>query len=159
MNEIERLLEQLDRSWSGDAWHGPPLTEVLAGFGPEVAAARPVAGAHTIWELALHMKTWQEVAARRLEGEEFVPGDEANFPSPPEATEVAWDDTVRGLEAARERLRSAAAALSPEVLDTPTPGTHWSAYNLVHGIIQHDLYHAGQMVVLARAASGVGSSG
>ena len=159
MNEIERLLEQLDRSWSGEAWHGPPLTQVLAGLGAQVAAVRPVTGAHTIWELALHMKTWQEVAARRLQGEELVPSDDENFPSPPEATEAAWDDTVRGLEAARGRLLSATAALLPEVLDTPTPGTHWSAYNLVHGVIQHDLYHAGQIVVLARAASGDDSPG
>ncbi len=157
MTEIDRLLDQLDRSWSGDAWHGPPLTEVLGGLTATVAAARPVAGAHTIWELALHMKTWQEVAARRLRGEQLVPSGQENFPRPPEPTEAAWGDTVRGLETARDELRKATAVLSLDVLDTPTPGTHWSSYNLLHGVIQHDLYHAGQIVLLARAFEGDGA--
>ena len=53
--ELKRLEEQLRRAHEGEAWHGPSLLEALAGVSAEQAAARPIAGAHSIWELVLHL--------------------------------------------------------------------------------------------------------
>ena len=55
MKESERIAEQLRRAWEGEAWHGPPLKEILAGVTAQQAAARPVGGAHAIWEIVLHI--------------------------------------------------------------------------------------------------------
>lgn len=53
--ELSRLAEQLARALEGEAWHGLSVLEVLAGITAEQAAAHPIAGAHSIWELVLHL--------------------------------------------------------------------------------------------------------
>ena len=54
MNETARIRDLLDQAVAGDAWHGPSLLALLAGVPPELAARRPISGAHSIWELVLH---------------------------------------------------------------------------------------------------------
>ena len=68
MTEIERILDQLRRAYEGEAWHGPSVREVLAGVTAEQARERPLANAHSIWELVHHIAVWESVGRRRLEG-------------------------------------------------------------------------------------------
>src|SRR5713226_2034192 len=67
MSEIKRIGDQLKRAFEGKAWHGPSVSEVLAGVTAEQAAAHPLAGAHSIWEITLHIATWERVGRRRIE--------------------------------------------------------------------------------------------
>jgi len=96
MTEIDRILDQLERSRRGEAWHGPSLEEALANIDAATAAARPISNAHTIWELALHMASWQDVVRRRLAGEEVVPTPTLDWPEADEASEAAWASAPRG---------------------------------------------------------------
>ena len=98
MREHERIADQLRRSVEGDAWYGPSLREALDGVTAERAAARPIAGGHTIWELALHISAWADVVRRRLEGEKIAEPDEGDFPAVKDTSEQAWQQTVAGLE-------------------------------------------------------------
>lgn len=54
-SELSRIDEQLRLSFEGGAWHGPALLEVLAGLGPDAASAHPIRGAHSVWEIVLHL--------------------------------------------------------------------------------------------------------
>src|SRR3954451_4223985 len=64
-----RLSNQLVRTVSGPMWHGPALTELLRDVTHQHASARPIAGAHTIWEIVLHITAWSDIARARLGGE------------------------------------------------------------------------------------------
>ncbi len=66
--EARRLEEQLRRALEGKAWHGPSVLESVAGVSAEQAAAHPVPGAHSIWELVLHLGTDYSLVLRRLAG-------------------------------------------------------------------------------------------
>ena len=68
MNEIERIVDQLRRAFEGNAWSGPSVLEVLAGVAPEQAAAKPVPGAHSIWENVLHIGTDHDVVTSPAPG-------------------------------------------------------------------------------------------
>lgn len=154
MTEIERILDQLDRTRRGGAWHGPALAEILDGIDARMAAARPLEGGHTIWELTRHLATWQDAVRRRIGGEEAVPGDDENWPDIDDTSEAAWRAAVEGLWASRAALAGAVRGLAPEALDErPRPGEE-TRYTLLHGVVHHDLYHAGQMSLLAKAAAG-----
>lgn len=152
MTEVERLLDQLDRSFRGDAWHGPSLEDVLAGVNAEQAAARPIGSAHTIRELVDHLVTWQRVVRRRLAGDDAVPAAAENFPRTDDESAVGWVAAVERLRRSRAALREAVAGLDPAGLDREPVRGRGSRYLLVHGVIQHDLYHAGQIALLAKAA-------
>jgi uncharacterized damage-inducible protein DinB len=152
MSEIERIRDQLKRSHQGEAWHGPSVHEALEGVSAEQAADRPLAETHTIWELVLHMVAWKEVARRRLEGEriETLP-DEEDWPPVSDPGANDWERTLRLLEEVQTRLDESISRFDEGRLEDPIPERGQSYYTMLHGLIQHDLYHAGQIVLLRKA--------
>jgi uncharacterized damage-inducible protein DinB len=154
MKETERIADQLKRAIYGEAWSGPSVKEVLEGVPARVAASRPVADAHSIWELVLHIGAWMNIARRRVEGETVNVTAEVNFPPVTDTGEEAWKAALNSVDKEEEALRRTILRLSDEQLNQPTQPSGLSAYILLHGAIQHCLYHAGQIPLLRKAASG-----
>lgn len=152
MGEVERIADQLRRAYAGNAWHGPGIREVLEGVSAKTAAARPLAGAHTIWELVLHVTAWTEAVRRRLDGDPANLGPEEDWPPAGEASERAWKSVLDRLEKAQLALEQRVAESTGTGLDEPILAGASSVYVTLHGLIQHDLYHAGQMALLKKAA-------
>jgi uncharacterized damage-inducible protein DinB len=156
MSEIDRILDQMDRAFSGDAWHGPPLKSLLDGLLAEDASKHPLDGAHSIWEIVQHITTWNTVVRRELVGETLTITPEQDWPPVWEASDAAWQRSVESLVEARSRLRTVVQGLRDEELDEkPSKRTNNSRYVMLHGVVQHDLYHAGQIAVLKKALGGV----
>ena len=151
MTEIERISDQLKRAFEGGAWHGPSVKEVLEGVTAEKAAARPVSGAHSIWELVLHIAVWENAVKRWVRGESYNVSDEQNWPAIKDAGEPAWKKALEALEKGHMELRETISRLSDSDLDKILKQPKPSVYQLLHGVIQHDLYHAGQIAVLKKA--------
>jgi uncharacterized damage-inducible protein DinB len=151
MTETHRINSQLKRAQEGQAWHGPSLRELLDGVTAEQAAAKPIPNVHSIWELINHIIAWEQVARRRLEGEvEIAIPDEVNFPHVTNASEEAWQAALQSLEASHRGLRDAVKKIDDAALEEVAPGASYSIYFLLHGVIQHDLYHAGQIALLKK---------
>jgi len=149
--ECDRIADQLYRAIEGDAWHGHPVSSLLADVTSVMADARPIPGAHTIWELVLHLTVWADVARRRLVGEVLEPTDAEDWPSPADVTPDAWADARASLERAHADLRRAALSLGDGHLEDRTPGKPDTLYVMLCGIVQHAAYHGGQIAVLKRA--------
>ena len=154
MTETHRINSQLKRAQEGQAWHGPSLRDLLEGVTAEQAAAKPIPNAHSVWELVNHIIAWEQIARKRLEGaEEIAIPDDVNFPPVTDASEAAWQATMQSLEASHRGLRDGIKKIDDVRLEEITPGTSYSNYVLLHGVIQHDLYHAGQIALLKKAMS------
>jgi uncharacterized damage-inducible protein DinB len=152
MTETHRINSQLKRAQEGQAWHGPSLRESLDGVTAEQAVAKPIPNAHSVWELVNHVIAWEQIARRRLEGaEEIDVPDEANFPPVTDASEAAWQATLQSLEASNRSLRESIKKIDDAKLEEITPGASYSIYVLLHGVIQHNLYHAGQIAILKKS--------
>lgn len=150
MSEIVRIQDQLKRAFEGPAWSGPSVLEALEGVSATRATRRPIRGAHSIWELTLHIAVWEDVVRRRALGESFNPSDEQDWPAVRVKTPAAWAAAIRKLKAGHQALREVVAAFDERRLDQPlVPGGN-SAYVQFHGAAQHDLYHAGQIAVLKK---------
>ena len=141
-SEVGRILGELQRAFEGNAWHGPAVLELLHDVTAEQAAARPVAGAHSIWELVLHIAARESAGCRRLEGDRAELPDEENFPPVHDTSEAAWQQTIELLKAGHRRLRDAISRVDESRLDAPVLDGMRSCYITLHGVIQHDLYHA-----------------
>jgi uncharacterized damage-inducible protein DinB len=151
MSEPALIAEQLRRAFDGDAWHGPALLELLQDMGAATAAARPVSNVHSIWELVLHIAAWDAAACRRLAGEKCQPTGPANFPVVPKPSEAAWRKAVAAAKRAHDVLVKTVAALPESRLRARVPGKRYDFYFMLHGIAQHELYHAGQIALLKKA--------
>ena len=151
MSEIHRILDQMDRAFSGDAWHGPPLMHLLEGISAEDASKHVVPGAHSIWELVHHVSAWHSIVQHRLQGEMVDVTAERDWPPVWEVSEPAWKRALESLVESRARLRQVAATLRDDQLDEKIGATDVSCYQILHGVIQHDIYHAGQIALLRKA--------
>ena len=153
MAEAARIADQLRRAFDGEAWHGDSLLELLKGVTAMQAAARPIASAHTIWELALHIAAWDGAVLRRLGGVAVTLSDAENFPAVTDVSEAAWRKTLAEVRRVHEELVAAVAALPDSRLGDMVPGkegAHYTFYYMLHGVVQHELYHAGQIALLKK---------
>ena len=153
--ELARIEDQLKRAFEGGAWHGPSVLEVLKGVTASQAAARPLRGAHNIWDLVLHIAAWEDACRRRLEGDRAELSDSEDWRAMTGTDEAAWEQLKAMLIEGHRRLRAAIAKTDESRLDEPILSGMPSVYVTLHGVIQHDLYHAGQIAILKKALSEV----
>jgi uncharacterized damage-inducible protein DinB len=151
VTEIERITDQLKRAFEGDAWHGPALTEVLADVTAVQAAARPLPKAHRIWEIVLHIAAWERFVLRAMRGEVVKLTPEEDWPLVTDTSETSWRLALGDLRHGHLELRAALETMLESRLNELVPGREFSLYFLLHGVIQHDLYHAGQIALLKKA--------
>ena len=152
-SETARIADQLRRAFYGGAWHGDSLFEILKGVTAERAAAHPVAGAHSIWELVLHIAAWDGVVRKRMTGVAAKLSAAKNFPTVTDTSEAAWTKTLEQVQRVHEQLIDAVQNFPEKSLGKPVPGkkgAHYTFYYMLHGVVQHELYHAGQIALLKK---------
>jgi uncharacterized damage-inducible protein DinB len=155
MSEIARIIDQLEREHDGDPWHGTPLVTLIDGITADRAARKPLAAGHSIWEIVLHMTGWKLEVARRVGGAPAGEPPDGDWPDVGEPTPARWTEAVRRLTEAHRTLLDAIRQLPEARLFEPTNdprnrplGTGVSYYVLLHGVVQHDVYHSGQIAAL-----------
>lgn len=159
MSEAARLVDQFVRAHDGDPWHGSPLKTILDGVTAEQAARKPPNGAHSIWELVLHITAWRNETARRATGAPAGEPAEGDYPPVGAPTPARWKAALAALDASHATLVAAVRGMKDAELLKPTNdprdrplGAGVSYYELFHGITQHDAYHAGQIAILKKLA-------
>ena len=149
-SQMELIVDQMNRAFRGEAWHGPSLMEALAGVSAATAAKRSLPGAHTIWELLLHATVWKRTVQRRLNGEALEPVGADNFPPMPNPTAENWAAAIGELNRAHDSLVQTFRALDPERLRATVPGKDYNVEFMMLGTVQHDCYHGGQIAIMKK---------
>ncbi len=152
-SESAHIADQLRRAFEGDAWHGPALLELLEDVDAATAASKPISHVHSIWELVLHIAAWDGAACRRIGGEKVQLTGTANFPVVPKPSEAAWRRAVAQAKRTHDTLVKTVAALPESRLRERVPGKKYDFYHLLHGVAQHELYHAGQIAILKKLSN------
>jgi uncharacterized damage-inducible protein DinB len=156
MSETARLADQIRRAFDGDAWHGDSVLELLDDVNAKIAAARPIKNAHSIWELVLHIAAWDGAVLKRTGGTAVQLSGEQNFPPVNDASETAWREAIEHAKHTHSELEQAVAAFPDSRLQDQVPGKTQSYYTFFYmfsGIVQHELYHAGQIALLKKAGT------
>lgn len=153
MSETVRLADQIRRAFEGHAWHGDSVLELLADVDAKTAAAHPIKNAHSIWELILHIAAWDDAVRRRTGGKAVRLSAKQNFPPVTDTSEAAWSKAVNYLKHTHDELVKAVAAFPDSRLQEQVPGKtakHHNFFYMFSGIVQHELYHAGQIALLKK---------
>ena len=149
------LADQIRRAFDGEAWHGDSVLEIVADVDAATAAAHPIKDAHSIWELVLHIAAWDKATIVRAAGQATQPTGDDNFPPVTDTSEAAWRKAVEHLKKTHTELVKTVAAFPDSRLSDQVPGKKQAYYNfyyLFSGIVQHELYHAGQIALLRKAS-------
>ncbi|MBI4913044.1 MAG: DinB family protein [Acidobacteria bacterium] len=154
MSELERLQDQFKRLFNGPAWHGPALLELLQDLSALEARTRPLPGVHSPGELLRHMLAWRQLVIHRLRGDDAYRVSDAQNWAGCAADEAEWTSDLEAFRASQRELMLLLGRFNPGLLDVQAPGSDVSWYTLFHGLLQHDIYHLGQIGMLKRALRG-----
>ncbi len=157
MREVERLQRELQATVEGDPWYGSALWTLLDGVDAAAAAAHPVPGSHSIWELVVHMTAWTNETRRRIQGGANRTPAEGDWPAVTAASPSAWQAARDALRHANDELGHALLGIADGDLDRQVGGAQVDAHGqpvtyhqTVVGLLQHHAYHGGQVAILAR---------
>ena len=151
MTEVERIADQSSRAFEGDAWHGPSLMKILEDVSAAQASSRAFNEAHSIWELVHHIAAWERAGVRRLGGDPAHLTDDEDWPAVSDTSDGAWQQTKEMLRAGHNEFQNAVSKLDDSRLDQLMVSGPATIYGTLHGIVQHTLYHAGQIAILKKA--------
>ena len=137
------------------SWHGPSLMDSLDGVDLGQAVDRLIDGRHTIREIINHCTFWMEEVAGVLHGQEMLSVESIEDWPDAETTE-GWAGDLERLRSAYEGLARSIESLDPVNLEN-TNGSHFGENyysftyrKMLHGISDHNVYHAGQISMLKR---------
>ena len=154
--ECERIAEQLTSTLDGEAWYGDSLRQILAGVSAAQAGARPIASAHSIWELVVHVEAWVRFALGAIDGVPIPPWPampkELDWPLVTASDQVAWEQALQSFFGKHTELAAAIQRFGDERLTVVVPGRTYNFYRLFQSTTQHAVYHAGQMALLKKIA-------
>ncbi|HUS77346.1 MAG TPA: DinB family protein [Patescibacteria group bacterium] len=125
--------------------------KLLSETSADEAYDRPLKSRHTIWELTLHIAAWKGEVTKALRGETFrILEPEQNWPPVESADEEAWREAKAMLRRVHGELIEALKGFDGARFDKKVKGAPFTFYVILHGLVQHDLYHAGQIAILRR---------
>jgi uncharacterized damage-inducible protein DinB len=156
MPELNALANAIEEAVTGPVWHGPSIGELLESMVATDAAAYPIAEAHSIWELVLHMTAWAGLVQGRLALATplLEPTDEEDWPAQPASPNSdAWQRAIRDLAASYRSLAAEVRTLSVETLAKRVPSRQHSVKVMLQGVVEHAAYHGGQIALLRRAVN------
>jgi uncharacterized damage-inducible protein DinB len=161
MNERDRLVDQFEREIAGEPWHGPSLANILEGISADEAARKPSPHAHSIWEIVLHMTGWKREVARRAQGHTAGEPPQGDWPAVDQVTEERWAEARSDNRRAHAELVDLVRGLSDDQLTARVAGdaaafigAGISVKATLYGLLQHDVYHAGQIALLKKMTGG-----
>ena len=148
MSETKFIGEQIRVTFEGDSWHGPSVMKTLEGVDYEQAKAKPLQGRHSIWELVDHIVIWMNEVSWAVENNRvYDPKNIKDWP-PMGQSMRDWSESASRLKPAADRLIGSFSRWRDEDLDRVPEGAKYSYRQLLHGVMHHNIYHAGQIGIL-----------
>jgi uncharacterized damage-inducible protein DinB len=149
--ENRRVAGQIGRSFSGTAWHGPSVLETLAGVTAAKALQHAGPEVHSIWELVKHMTAWQQATLTTIQGGAYpTMAEEDDWPPVDGTSEAEWQADLDKMKQVSDALVAACREFPEDKLEDLVSGKEFNYYYLLHGLAQHNIYHAGQIAMLKK---------
>ena len=152
MSESHRIAKLFSDWFDQKPWTEITLTALLEDITPEMAAAHPVPGANSIWQLVQHCLGWRQNVLLKLQGEVFTSPKDNYLSEPKDISAKAWSDLLTALRDNEKLWQSYLLNLAPAQLDkgyAPAQNA-FTQYEVIHGILHHDNYHFGQILILKK---------
>jgi uncharacterized damage-inducible protein DinB len=145
MDQTQRIADAYRAATIKGAWYGPSLAELLAQIPVELATTSPLPGAHSIAELLQHLLLWNERIRNTSDSHPLEPWQpEKEWAEPP----IPWNELLSRWSQSRELLEEKIRNFPVEDLAKQVPGRNYPYETMLHGIVEHTIYHSGQIAMV-----------
>jgi uncharacterized damage-inducible protein DinB len=149
-------ITQLNQLYEKGAWFGDTYLEKLADVSDKEAFTQPMPGVHSIAELVAHVIYWRSPTIKRLSGEKEYQASvdhPENWQSAEHLKAKGWKKLLKEFDESQNKLTALLKAAKPEFFrEEYSAGNSWEY--VTEGIIQHDIYHLGQLGLVKRMIRG-----
>lgn len=148
--KISLFASQFAANYDGQPWYGDSFYDILEKVKPAMAYWQPKRNAHSIAQLVSHIIYWRSALIKRLEGDlEYRPSmkSEFNWRSNEQLKKTGWKSLRKSLDESQFKLLSVLSNQKDSLLKKKYTEKA-SFFDLINGILQHDLYHLGQIAYL-----------
>ena len=148
--ELQFIREQIIDSYEGDPWFGRNISTILSEIDESIAFIKP-SGQHSIIELLWHMINWREFAISRfsrdaVENTEIY--ETSDWKSLDFHDQSLLPKAINRFSETQNQLMSAVKKIDESILSISVPGRIYNYRKLLHGVLQHDIYHIGQIAFI-----------
>ncbi len=150
MNVLEKIIDNLDTVFRGDAWHGPSVMELINSLPAEKSSEKKVFSNQTINQHIFHLTAYRNFVIEKLNDNIHyrLESEEDNWGTEAEINKENFSKLVINLKNKHSLLLEALEKETDELLEKNVPGEYYNFYKLLNGLIQHDTYHLGMIWVL-----------
>ena len=148
--ELAGILDDLERGFNGDAWHGPSL-QSARGCDRRACIYPAHPGRPQYLGDGRHLSAWDEVVGKRISEQRPIDSPErGDFPPVTDTTATAWSDALSELHRQHSRLVQIVSGLDEVRLRETVAGKSYSTAHMIRGVLQHMAYHAGQIALIRK---------
>ena len=150
MKETQHITKLFEDLYDGDPWIDVTILGVLKNVSPQQAAKKIAPGRNSIWQIVNHIVSWRENVLLRVQGNVINTPNNNYFIEIEDISETAWQQCLERLQNSQQQWITFLKHFDESEFDKIYPSNKMSYYEHVHGIIQHDAYHLGQIVLLTK---------
>ena len=149
--ELSGFVELLETLFRGGNWTDVSFHDVLQGISFEVAVRRKMPNRNTIFEILHHVIQWRLFLLTRLK-RRIKPDcplhNSVDWPVQRNLTHEDWKNLKVQFNVFHREIIFHLRHSDDELLAEIVPDRQYNYRHLINGIIQHDHYHLGQIVLL-----------
>ncbi|SHM57878.1 DinB family protein [Flavobacterium chilense] len=150
MSESKRVSNLYQSIYNGNPWLEVTLAHTLENVTAEQAYRKINPKLNTIWEIVNHLIQWRRNILRRVQGETIITPDHNYFVPVLDSSEAAWEQSLQNLAKSQELWSACLNDFNDADFEKIDQNNNHNFYEDIHGIIQHDVYHLGQIVILKK---------
>ncbi|MFQ6602575.1 DinB family protein [Flavobacterium sp. C3NV] len=150
MSESKRVSNLYQSIYNGNPWLEVTLANTLENVTAEQAYRKINPNLNTIWEIVNHLIQWRRNILRRVQGEIITTPDHNYFVPILDSSEASWEQSLQSLAKSQEMWNACLSDFNDADFEKIDQNNNHNFYEDIHGIIQHDVYHLGQIVILKK---------
>ena len=153
--ELESIIRNLENTLDGTPWYGRPVYALLREVDPSIAYKKLSPNSHSLADLLYHMLTWAEFTLKRIEkdnSQDLETFEKVDWREIDPAVHD-WDEGLAALIATHQQIIAHLQTKDEFFLSETVDYRQYNFRFLLNGLIQHNIYHAGQIAYAIKLLS------
>jgi len=153
---VSSVINHLNNVVDGHPWFGPSIFNVLDRMSIEILNKSPYSEGRSIADYLAHMMAWREFVIEKLRGNAQYSveiNSDQDWPKHPINSIEDFQKVKDFFSQSNKMIISILSNWTDEMLDEIVPGQEYTFDHALNGLIQHDVYHLGQLMLTYRMVS------
>ncbi len=140
---------------NGEPWYGKSFQKLMAEINPDIVYQKLGENSHSLIDLIHHMVTWSDFTKQRLHKDKNIDltALDASDWRATIASIHTWNNGISEFTASTNAIIEILKTCTDDLLQEKVDYRNYNFNVLLNGLIQHNIYHIGQISFINKALS------